>query len=158
MKNGYNKSSSNSNLYIKVRSGQITLVTLYVDDLIITGNTSSMIEGVKEDQKQNFEMSDLGLLHYSLGVEVWERLGQIFMSQAKYTWEILKRFRMEDCKPTPTPMETGVKLLANDEKKPVDGTLFRQLVGSLIYLTTTRPDIIFAMGVISRYCQNRVTG
>ena len=73
------------------------------------------------------------------------------MSEAKYTWEILNRFRMEDCKPAPTLMETRVKLSANDEEKPLDGTLFRQLVGSLIYLTTTRLDIIFVVGVISRY-------
>eukprot|EP01018_Ginkgo_biloba_P040667 Gb_20537 [translate_table: standard] len=150
-KNGYKKSSSDLNLYIKVRSGRITSVTLYVDDLIITGNIASMIEGVKEDLKRSFEMSDLGLLHYYLGVEVWQRPDQICMSQAKYTWEILKRFRMEDYKPAPTPMETGVKLSAYDEEKSVDGTLFHQLVGSLIYLTTTRPDIIFVVGMISSF-------
>ena len=96
-------------------------------------------------------MFDLGLLHYYLRVEVWQRPGQIFVSLTKYTWEILKGFKMQDYKLAPTSMETKTKLSANDDKKPVDGTLFRRLVGSLIYLTTTRPDITYVVGMISRF-------
>eukprot|EP01018_Ginkgo_biloba_P031551 Gb_16945 [translate_table: standard] len=99
----------------------------------------------------NFEMIDLSLLHYFLGIEVWQTPGRVFISQAKYIWEVLRRFRMEDCKPACTPMETGTKLSVQDEGVKIDGTLYRQLVGSLIYLTTTRPDITFVVGIVSRF-------
>jgi hypothetical protein len=72
------------------------------------------------------------------------------MSQAKYTWDILKKFIILSCKPT-TPLEVGLKLYGHDDSKSVDVTLYRQLVGSLIYLTTTRPDISFAVSMVSRF-------
>eukprot|EP00253_Pinus_taeda_P026427 PITA_26427 len=88
-----------------------------------------------------FEMTDLGEFHYFLGIEVWQKEDGIFMSQAKYTWDILKKFRMLSCKPTATPLDVGLKLYKHDDSNSVDVTLYHQLVGSLIYLTTTQPDI-----------------
>eukprot|EP01018_Ginkgo_biloba_P036228 Gb_41260 [translate_table: standard] len=129
----------------------MTLVVLYVDDLLITRNDVSMISDLKKDLQMNFEMTDLGLLHYFLGIEVWQTPGRVFISQAKYIWEVLRRFRTEDCKPTCTPMKTSTKLSVQDEGVRIDGTLYRQLVGSLIYSTTTTPDIAFAVGIISRF-------
>eukprot|EP01018_Ginkgo_biloba_P015525 Gb_39735 [translate_table: standard] len=149
---GFVRSSVDSNLYMKVRdSMSVTFVVLYVDDLLITRNDVSMISDLKKDLQMNFEMTDLGLLHYFLGIEVWQTPGRVFISQAKYIWEVLRRFRMEDCKPTCTPMETGTKLSVQDEGVKIDGTLYRQLVGSLIYLTTTRPDIAFVVGIVSKF-------
>jgi hypothetical protein len=75
----------------------------------------------------------------------------IFMSQAKYTWDILKKFDMMSCKPTTTPLEVRFKLYRNDDSNLVDATLYCQLVGSLIYLTTTRPDISFVVNMVSRF-------
>eukprot|EP01018_Ginkgo_biloba_P011003 Gb_34728 [translate_table: standard] len=93
---------------MKVRdSMSVTFVVLYVDDLLITGNDVSMISDLKKDLQMNFEMTDLGLLHYVLGIEVWQTPGRVFISQAKYIWEVLRRFRMEDCKPVCTLMETS---------------------------------------------------
>eukprot|EP00253_Pinus_taeda_P031643 PITA_31643 len=88
-------------------------------------------------------MPDLGL-HYCLGVEVWQTENNIFLSQSKYGRNLVDRFKMQDCKPATTLMEPGLKLLAQSSSPLVDETLFRQLVGSLIYLTATRPDISFA--------------
>eukprot|EP01018_Ginkgo_biloba_P007254 Gb_31263 [translate_table: standard] len=137
---------------MKVRdSMSVTFVVLYVDDLLITGNDVSMISDLTKDLQMNFEMIDLGLLHYFMGIEVWQTPGRVFILQAKYIWEVLRRFRMEDCKPTCTPMETGTKLSVQDEGVKIDGTLYRQLVGSLIYLTSTRPDIAFIVGIVSRF-------
>eukprot|EP01018_Ginkgo_biloba_P040026 Gb_26864 [translate_table: standard] len=137
---------------MKVRDSiSVTFMVLYVDDLLITGNDVSMILDLKKDLQMNFEMIDLGLLHYFLGIEVWQTPGRVFISQAKYIWEVLRRFRMEDCKPVCTPMEIGTKLRVQDEGVQIDGTLYRQLVGSLIYLTTTRSDIAFAVGIVSRF-------
>eukprot|EP01018_Ginkgo_biloba_P011603 Gb_32814 [translate_table: standard] len=149
---GFVRSSANSNLYMKVRDSMyVTFVVLYFDNPLIMGNDVSMISNLKKDLQMNFEMTDLGLRHYFLGIELWQTPGRVFISQAKYIWEVLRRFKMEDCKPACTPMETGTKLLMQDEGVRIDGTLYRQLVGSLIYLTTTRPDIAFAIGIISRF-------
>lgn len=90
-------------------------MVLYVDDLLIIGNNTSMISDLKRDLQMNFQMTNLVLLHYFLGVEVWQNLGRIFMSHAKYIWEVLRRFKMEDCKPAHTPMEMCTKLSAQDD-------------------------------------------
>eukprot|EP01018_Ginkgo_biloba_P026019 Gb_31534 [translate_table: standard] len=117
------RSSADSNLYMKVQdSMSVTFIVLYVDDLLITGNDVSMISDLKKYLQMNFEMTNLGLLHYFLGIEVSQTPGRVFISQAKYIWEVLRRFRMEDCKPTCTPMETGTKLSVQDEGVSIDGT------------------------------------
>jgi hypothetical protein len=126
---------------------------LYVDDLIITGSTSSIIASVKTYLQDRFAMTDLGLLHYFLGIEITQSTSGIFLSQPKYALDLLSRFHMSDCKPAPTPFLSGVKLEAKCSTPLVDATLYRQLVGSLIYLTHTRPDISFAVGMVSRFMQ-----
>eukprot|EP00253_Pinus_taeda_P013227 PITA_13227 len=148
---GFQWSPSDANLYIKHIGDDILLVVVYVDDLIITGSSANLIHGIKQDLCRTFDMTDLGLLHYCLGVEVWQTENHIFLSQSKYAKNLVDRFRMQDCKPTTTPMEPGLKLSAQSSSLPVDETLFRQLVGSLIYLTATRPDISFAVSYISRF-------
>ena len=90
-------------------------------------------------------MTDLGLMHYCLGVEVWQQ------SFGKYARALLDKFRMQDCKPASTPMEKGLKLSAKSDSPSVDDTTYRQLVGSLIYLSATRPDISFAVSYISHF-------
>eukprot|EP00253_Pinus_taeda_P021348 PITA_21348 len=119
--------------------------------LIITGSSAHLIHGIKQDLCRTFDMTDLGLLHYCLGVEVWQTENHIFLSQSKYAKNLVDRFKMQECKPVTTPMEPGLKLSAQSSSLPVDDTLFRQLVGSLIYLTATRPDISFAVIYISRF-------
>ena len=148
---GFQRSPSDANLYIKHTGDDILFVVVYVDDLIITGSSPHLIHGIKEDLCRTFDMTDLGLLHYCLGIEVWHTENHIFLSQSKYAKNLVDRFRMEDCKPATTPMEPGLKLSAQSSSLPVHETLFRQLVGSLIYLTATRPDISFAVSYISRF-------
>eukprot|EP00253_Pinus_taeda_P023530 PITA_23530 len=145
----FQRSPSDANLYIKHTGNDSLFVVVYVDDLIITGSSAHLIHGIKQDFCSTFEMTDLGLLHYCLGVEVWQTENNIFLSQSKYSKNLVDRFRMQDCKPATTPMEPGLKLSAQSSSLPVDETLFRQLVGSLIYLTATRPDISFAVSYIS---------
>eukprot|EP00253_Pinus_taeda_P036592 PITA_36592 len=101
-------------------------------------------------------MTDLGLLHYCLGIEVWQTENHIFLSQSKYAKNLVDRFRMQDSNPATTPMELGLKLSAQSSSLPMDETLFRQLVGSLIYLTATRPDISFAVSYISRFISDPI--
>eukprot|EP00253_Pinus_taeda_P036566 PITA_36566 len=113
--------------------------------MIITGNADSLIKEIKQQMSQEFEMKDLGDLHYCLGLEVWKDSGQTFLTQGKYARNLLERFRMEQCKTTATPLQQNLKLSSDDGTKQVDATLYRQLVGSLIYLTTTRPDLAYSV-------------
>ncbi|XP_061362008.1 uncharacterized mitochondrial protein AtMg00810-like [Gastrolobium bilobum] len=93
-------------------------------------------------------------MSYFLGVEVKQTEEGIYMLQKKYAEEILSRFRMKDCKPISTPIEAGMKLKADSDREPVNPTLFKSLVGSLRYLTFTRPDIMFVVSLISRYMEH----
>jgi hypothetical protein len=138
------RSKSDPNMYTKFdEQGYIVLISLYVDDLIITGNAEKLIDEIKEKLSQVFEMKDLGELHYCLGLEVWRNAGQTFVCQSKYVREVLKRFKMDQCKYSIVPMQQNVKLSCDDGSKEVNATMYRQMVGSLNYLTTTRPDIAY---------------
>ena len=96
-----------------------------------------------------FEMKDLGELHYCLGLEIWREDGKTMVTQSKYTREILEKINMQECKATSTPLDQNVKLSSVDETKEVNGTVYRQLVGSLNYLTTTKPDISYSFSIPS---------
>jgi hypothetical protein len=96
-------------------------------------------------------MKDLGELHYCLGLEVWREDGKTLVTQSKYTKELLRRFNMNECKAVSIPLEHNAKLYNDDETKEVENTLYRQLVGSLNYLTTTRPDIAYSVNILSQF-------
>jgi hypothetical protein len=96
-------------------------------------------------------MKDLGLMHYFLGLEVWQSPEKIFLNQGKYAIEILKRFDMLECKSMDTPMETNLKVMVDTSLELVDVTLYRQIIGSLMYLTNTRPYICFVVNTLSQY-------
>ncbi|KAH9303948.1 hypothetical protein KI387_008352 [Taxus chinensis] len=148
---GFKRSHSDPNLYVKSTNDDIVILIVYVDDLAITGSGDAAIHKVKSDLCTAFDMTDLGLLHYCLGVEFWQQDHLIFISQVKYATNLLQKFKMYDCNSSSTPMEVGLKLSAHDDSPPVDETLYRQLVGSLIYLTTTQPDLCFAVSYLSRF-------
>ncbi len=130
---------------------------LYVDDLIFTGSNPRMFDEFKKVMTREFEMTDIGLMAYYLGIEVKQKEEGIFISQESYAREILKKFKMDDCKSISTPVECGVKLSKHDKGESVDPTFFKSLVGSLRYLTCTRPDILYAVGLVSRYMENPTT-
>ncbi|XP_042374969.1 uncharacterized mitochondrial protein AtMg00810-like [Zingiber officinale] len=106
---------------------------------------------------KEFEMTDIGLMAYYLGIEVNQREDGSFISQAGYAREILKKFRMDNNKSINTPVECGVKLSKHDEEEKVDPTFFKSLVGSLRYLTCTRSDILYAVGLVCRYMEDPTT-
>ena len=99
--------------------------------------------------KKKFEMIDLGLLHYFLGLQVLQTNEGIFLSQSKYVGDLLRLFHMDDCKPTPSPFQSGIKISTTYTSPEVDDTLYYQLVGSLLYLTHTHPDLSFAVGLVA---------
>jgi hypothetical protein len=96
-------------------------------------------------------MNDLGLLHYYLSIEVWKQPNKISISQTKYASKSFEKFGMEDCNQSKSPMEVNLKLSKDDESEVVNEFLYHQLVGGLIYLTKTRADITFAVGMLSKF-------
>ena len=144
----------NIHFFIKIEDGgKILIVCLYVDDLIYTGKNTAMFDSFKKSMMAEFEMSDLGMMYYFLGIEVVQSSTGIFISQKKYVQEILDKFQMKNCNPVNTPSEFGMKLNKDNGGKKVDDTLYKQIVGSLMYLTATRPDIMHTVSVISRYME-----
>lgn len=151
LREGFKRSEKEHTLFIKGDNDNgILIVNVYVDDLIYTGNCKDMLLKFKESMKKEFEMSDLGRMKFFLGIEVIQTDEGIHISQHKYALEILKRFEMSSCNPVINPIVHGNKLKSNEGTK-VDETLFKQMVGSLMYITTTRPDIQFVVNLISRF-------
>ena len=152
IEHGFHRSLNDPNLYTKInKQRQIILISLYVDDMIITRNADNLIKEIKQQMSQVFEMKDLGDLHYCIGLEVWKDSSQTFLTQGKYARTLLERFIMEQCKTTATPLQQNLKLSSDDGTKQVDATLYRKLVGSMIYLTTTRPDLAYSVSVLSQF-------
>ena len=118
-------------LYQESRNHLIILF-LYVNDIILIGSDPKLLTHVKSGLKQNFEMLDLGHLHYFLGLQVLQNKERIFLSHSKYDCDLLHRFHMEYCKPAPSPFQFGVKLYATCTSLEIYATLYRQLVGSLL--------------------------
>ena len=144
--NGFHRSKSEPTLYLKMQElEEMLIVCIYVDDIIYTGSSKKLIENFKELMMKEFEMSDLGLLHYFLGLEVHQTKQGIFISQGKYVYDLLKKFRMSNCNATSTPMNANERLTNEDGSGRADAKVFRSIVGRLIYLTHTRPNIVFAV-------------
>ncbi len=133
------------------------MVSLYVDDLLYTGSSQQLMMEFKQVLMKEFEMTDLGEMNYFLGLEVSQRKSGIFLSQHKYAIEVLRQFCMDQCKAVATPMNTGEKLKEEDGSGATDVGRYRSLVGRLIYLTHTRPDISFAVGLVSRFMHSPTT-
>jgi len=95
---GFAKSLSESTLYVKYKENNFLIVSLYVDDLLITGDDARLVEEFKQEKMQAFEMTDLGLMTYFLGIEIKQSQNKVLICQRKYAKEILKKFQMEECK------------------------------------------------------------
>ncbi|XP_055814428.1 uncharacterized mitochondrial protein AtMg00810-like [Solanum dulcamara] len=129
-----------------------------MDDMIFTRNHPGMFNDFKKAMTKEFEMTDIGEMSYFLGVEVKQIRDDIFMSQKKYTERILKKFRMQDCKPVATPAEPGMKLSVDSTSEPVNPTFFKSVIGSLRYLTISRSDIMYAVGLVSKFMEKPKQG
>lgn len=138
-------------LYTKERNGKLLVVCIYVDDLIVTSDDEQMVEEFKRAMKNEFEMSGLGLLNYFLGMEIEQRKDGIFLGQEGYANKLLKKFNMADCKMRSTPLIPKKKEEEEEDGNLIDPTLYRSLVGGLMYLSATRPDLMFSASYLSRY-------
>lgn len=129
-------------LYTKMHEGKILIVHLYADDLLYTSNV--MLEYFKEAMQTKFVVTDLGVMKYFSDIEIHQFTNGIFVGQQKYATDIIQKLRIMNCKPADTPIAQGTKLSKEDVAPPVDSTMYTSLFGSLLYLTSTRFDIMFA--------------
>ena len=127
--------------------------TVYVDDLLVTGSQTQEIEKFKRQMTKEFEMSDLGLLSYYLGIEVEQHEDFLTLKQSGYARKVLSKFGMDECNPTKIPMDPGTKLHEDKQGQRVDASEYRSVVGCLRYLLHTRPDLAFSVGIASRYME-----
>ncbi len=136
--------------------GEMFLIAVYVDDILLAGKTQERMTEVKQALSRQFEVKDMGALHYFLGVKFIQdqTTGNVWMGQQSYTEKILKRYGMQDCKTIRTLVDTSTKLVkAKDEDTFVDQAQYQSAVGSLLYLSAaTRPDITYAVGNVAKFC------
>ena len=133
---------------------ELLVVVVYVDDLLVTGSSLRLIQEFKLEMAEKFEMSDLGLLTYYLGIEVCQYDGGIILKQDRYAHRILEETGMSSCNMTHCPMEMNAKFSKAVEEKNIDEREYRRAIGCLRYLLHTRPDLSFSVGVLSRYMQS----
>jgi hypothetical protein len=119
----------------------------------VTGESPEEIMGFKQQMMSEFEMTNLGLLNYYLGIEVTQEDGRITIKQTAYAKKVLGQFGMLDCNPTKFPMEQRAQLHKDPDGQLVDATEYRRIIGCLRYLLHTRPDLSFAVGVASRFME-----
>lgn len=146
---GFTSSSYDTALFVRKTAKGTTLLLLYVDDMIITGDDVDGILRLKQFLGHHFETKDLGPLSYFLGLEISHDSMGSFLSQAKYTSNLLARAGLIDCKTASTPLETQSCLTPLDSTLLSDATLYCLLVDSLVYLTITHPDITYAVHIVS---------
>eukprot|EP00253_Pinus_taeda_P011894 PITA_11894 len=149
LESGFSRCHSDNTVHTKKVGKSLIIIVLYVDDLILTSSDPNLINHVKSSLKKKFEMIDLGHLHYFLGLQVLQSKEGISLSQSKYACDLLRHFHIEYCKPTPSPFQSRVKLSVTCTSPEVDATLYCQLVGKRLYLTHTRPDLSFVVGLVA---------
>ena len=147
---GFTKIYWDPNLYYKFFDGDPLILVLYVDNMFLT-RVERLIVGCKTQLASELQMKDIGLMHYFLVLEVQQRRCEIFLGQGKYTIEILRKFSMMDYKSMATPMMKNMKKLIYPtlDSHLVDPTMYMQLIGYLMYLVNTRPEICFAVSILS---------
>jgi hypothetical protein len=141
-------------LFIRNQGTHKLIAQIYVDDIIFGANLDSLAHEFSKEMKQEFEMSMIGELNYFLGLQVKQIAEGIFISQSKYAKDLVKRFGLDGKSRACTPMSTSVKISSDLAGKSVDPSLYRSMIGSLLYLTASRPDIAFNVGVCARFQAN----
>uniref|UniRef100_A0ACD6APZ5 Uncharacterized protein n=2 Tax=Avena sativa TaxID=4498 RepID=A0ACD6APZ5_AVESA len=154
---GYKQCNGDHTVFYRHSNSQITILAVYVDDIIITGDDAVEISRLKDNLRKEFEVKDLGQLKYFLGIEIARSPEGIVLSQRKYVLDLLSDTGMLGCRVASTPIDQNHKLCA-ESGDPVDKEKYQKLVGRLIYLCHTRPDISYAVSIVSRYMHDPRSG
>ncbi|KAD4888928.1 hypothetical protein E3N88_21001 [Mikania micrantha] len=148
---GYVQSKADHSLFLFRQRDTFITALIYVDDVIIAGNNTAKIEETKNNLDKNFSIKDLGTLRYFLGVEVARTAEGLVLSQRKYTLDILNDCGLTGCRPSQLPFEKNLKLEHDPKEPEVDASLYRRIVGRLLYLQATRPDIAYSVNILSQF-------
>nr|GEV85306.1 putative ribonuclease H-like domain-containing protein [Tanacetum cinerariifolium] len=151
LENGFQRGTIDQTLFIKKQKGYILLVQIYVDDIIFGTTNKDLCRSFEKLMKDKFQMSSMGELTFFLGLQVKKKKDGIFISQDKYVAEILRKFGLTEGKSASTPIDTKKPLLKDFDGEDVDVHTYRSMIGSLIYLTSSRPDIMFAVCACARF-------
>ncbi|GJX47426.1 putative ribonuclease H-like domain-containing protein [Tanacetum coccineum] len=151
LENRFRRGTIDKTLFIKKIKNDILLVQVYVDDIIFGSTKESLSTEFEQLMHKRFQMSSMGELTFFLGLQVEQRKDGIFLSQDKYVYDILKKFGFSSVKTASTPMETHKPLSKDADGTDVDVHLYRSMIGSLMYLTSSRPDIMFVVCACSRF-------
>ncbi|GJW17384.1 putative ribonuclease H-like domain-containing protein [Tanacetum coccineum] len=154
LENGFQRGQIDKTLFIKRDQGDILIVQVYVDYTIFGSTKKKLCTEFEKMMHKKFQMSSMGELTFFLGLQVKQKEDGIFISQDKYVTEILKKFGFSDVKTANTPMETHKPLLKDADGEDVDEHMYRSMIGSLMYLTSSRPDIMFVVCVCARFQVN----
>jgi hypothetical protein len=138
-------------LFLLRKDRDILIVHVYVDDIVFGGSSNSLVARFAEDKSREFEMSMMGELQFLLGLQITQLKEGTFVHQAKYTKDIVRKFKMEDSKAMATPMSMTTALDADEEGEHVDQKEYRSMIGSLLYLTATRLDIQFSICLCAHF-------
>ena len=147
----FKRSTSEATLYTRSDlEGNLIIVSIYVDDIVYTGSSERLLGEFKREMMQRYEMSDLGLLRHFLGMGILQTDQGVFIHQGNAK-SLLSKFGLDDCKPVSILLATGEKLKKVNGSELADEGLYRKIVGSLLYLTTTRPDLMYTTSLLSRF-------
>ena len=138
-------------MFLHRSSNGITILLVYMDDIIISGTDSDMIKHLQASLHESFHMKDLGPLTYFLGLEVHQSKKGLILDQHKYAMDLIEMAGLQHSTPVDTPIEVNIQLAHDSGDLLPDATLYRCLVGSLISLTITRPDISYAVNLVSQF-------
>nr|GEU80445.1 hypothetical protein [Tanacetum cinerariifolium] len=145
LENGFQIGKIDKTLFIKKQKRDILLVQIYVDDIIFGATNKDLCKAFEKRMKDKFQMSSMGELTFFLGLQVKQKKDGIFISQDKYVAEILRKFRLSEGKSASTPIDIDKPLLKDPDGENVDVHTYRSMIGSLMYLTSSRPEIMFAV-------------
>ncbi len=155
---GFEQSDADPCMYCKTSEHGIVMIIFWVDDIIVAASSEQLLNHVKTSLFSKFEMKDLGVLRWFLGIEFSKHDSCITMSQKKYCQKILRKFGMENCKPRKSPCDEGLDKEPDNSSILDDPRLYREIVGSLIYaMTATRPDISYVVTKLSQNMSNPTT-
>lgn len=150
---GCKQSKTDYSLFTYTRQHKFVAILVYVDDLLITGNNSNLIVEVKQFLSSTFMMKDLGSLRYFLEIEVSKTNQGIFISQKKYAQDLIKEIGAHKHRPLRLPIDSSIKLTPNLGEPIANPAEYQRLIGRLIYLTITRPDISYSVHLLSQFMQ-----
>ncbi|WVZ75084.1 LOW QUALITY PROTEIN: hypothetical protein U9M48_023175, partial [Paspalum notatum var. saurae] len=148
---GFTIGRVDTTLFTEKMDNELFICQVYVDDIIFGSTNEEYCKGFGKMMAKEFEMSMIGELTFFLGFQIKQVRDGTFIYQEKYTRDLLKRFKMDDCKPIETPMATNTKLDPDESGIKVDQTLYRSMIGSLLYLCASRPDIMFSVCLCARF-------